>query len=269
MSRRTIRLGLAVAVLALLAAALPAAAGPGTFTLTVTRPGSGGGSVMSDVQPAIDCGATCAYDFPAGAPVTLTATANGTSSFIDWGNDCSGGGTCQLTMDTAHTVRATFAPSYRPDAWMTLCGLSDGCTINGLPNPTKGKNVYNSTGAKQTIAVKMEDGEGVRFWMTFENDGVLADTFTVEGCKGTPRFKVNNVQVGFYKRPTAGSIKITSEFKAGNAEFDLNPGQLAKITLNIVAPTTAEGVTYICPVTIHSQGDPSAEDTLKTKMTTY
>lgn len=268
MSRRTIRLALALAVAALLAAALPATAGPGTFTLMVTKAGGGGGSVTSDVA-GIDCGATCTFDFPAGTPVTLTAVANGTSTFIDWGNDCSGSGTCQLTMNAAHTVRATFARSYRPDAWMQLCGLSDGCTINGLPNPIKGKNIYNSSGDRQTIAVKMEDGEGVRFWMTFENDGVLDDTFTVEGCKGTPRFKVNKVQVGFYKRPTSGSIKITSEFKAGNAEFDLNPGQVAKITLNIIAPTTAEGVTYICPVTIHSQGDPGLEDTLKTKMTTY
>ncbi len=269
MSARTLRLVLAPAIATLLAAALPAAAGPGTFTLTVTRSGSGGGAVAGDVQPGIDCGATCTYDFPAGTPVTLTATANGSSTFTGWDDDCSGGGTCQLTMDATHTVRATFARAYRPDAWMKLCGLSDGCTINGLPNPTKGKNIYNSNGDRQTIAVKMEDGEGVRFWMTFENDGALADTFTVEGCKGTPRFKVNKVQVGFYKRPTAGSIKITSEFKGGNAEFDLNPGKVAQITLNIVAPTTAEGVTYVCPVTIRSQGDPSLEDTLKAKMTTY
>ena len=39
--------------------------------------------------------------------------------------------------------------AYRPDAIITLCGLSTGCTINPPPNPVKGKNVYNTTGARQ------------------------------------------------------------------------------------------------------------------------
>jgi len=166
-------------------------------------------------------------------------------------------------------VSAGPAPDYQPDGWIKLCGLSDGCTINPLPHPWKGRNVYNATGNKQTIAVKMEDGEGVRFWLTFENDGALDDLVTIEGCKGTRRFKVNKVQLGFHKRPQAGTIKITDEFRAGTAEFDLDPGERAEMTLNIIAPTTAEGVTYRCVITAHSGGDAGATDTLVAKMTTY
>ena len=40
-------------------------------------------------------------------------------------------------------------------------------------------------------------------------------------------------------------------------------------TLNILAPTTAEGVSYRCRITVSSQGDPSLEDTVVAKMTTY
>jgi hypothetical protein len=250
---------------------VPAGAGT-TFTLTVTKSGNGRGSVASDVQPGIGCGPTCSFDFPAGTPVELAATPLAGSTFTGWDGDCSGTGTCGRVMDGPHTVEARFARTYLPDGWIKLCGLSDGCTIRGLPNPWKGKDVYNSTGRKQTIRVRMEDGEGVRFWFTFENDGILADTFTLEGCKGTPKFRVNKVQIGFYKRPTAGSIKITEEFKKGTATFDLGPsadGDKIEITLNIIAPTTAEGVSYKCPVTIRSQGDPTVQDTMMTKMTTY
>lgn len=160
---------------------------------------------------------------------------------------------------------------YQPDAWISLCGLSDGCTINPPPNPWKGKDLYNTTGAKQLIAVKMEDGEGVRFWITIESDGTESDTYTIEGCKGTKRFRINKVQIGFHKRPQAGTIKITDEFKAGTASFDFpaGAGNKVELTLNIVAPTTAEGVTYECPITIHSTGDPGATDTLVARMTTY
>ena len=166
-------------------------------------------------------------------------------------------------------VAAGPTSEYRPDAWIQLCGLSDGCTIDPLPNPVKGKNIYNTTGAKQDVAVRMEDGEGVRFWLTFENDGSASDTITIEGCKGTKRFKVNKVQIGFHKRPQAGTVKITDKFRAGNATFELDPGKRVELTLNIVAPTTAEGVTYRCPITVHSEGDPNATDTLMAKMTTY
>jgi hypothetical protein len=160
---------------------------------------------------------------------------------------------------------------YRPDAWIKLCGMSDGCTIHGLPNPWEGKDVYNTTGHDQTISVRMEEGEGVRFWMVFQNDAEQDDSIVVQGCTGDRNFKVNNVQVGFYKRPTAGSVQITDDFKHGTASFDLTPashGDEIKITLNIIAKTRTQGVSYTCPVTITSQNDTSVTDTVVAKMVT-
>ena len=162
--------------------------------------------------------------------------------------------------------------AYRPDAWIKLCGLSTGCTINPLPHPWKGNDIYNTTGFNQTIKVRMEDGEGVRFWLTFENDVELDDTIVVDGCKGNRRFRVNKVVIGFVKGPQAGTVKITDAFKAGTATFDLGPSSendRVELTLNFIAPTTAEGVSYKCPITIRSQNDPTAQDTIAAKMTTY
>jgi len=176
--------------------------------------------------------------------------------------------------DVSHGAEARrgVTRDYRPDAWIKLCGLSTGCTIDPLPHPWKGRNVYNDTGARQTVRVRMEDGEGVRFWIALQNDGAQADTLVVQGCQGNRRFVVNKVLLGKQKRPHAGTTEITRQFKNGTASWSFPPSSERTVkyfTLNIIAPTTAEGVSYRCEITVHSEGDPSASDTLATEMTTY
>lgn len=179
-----------------------------------------------------------------------------------------------LVLAGAVLVMATpaAAADYQADAWIKLCGLSTGCTIDPLPHPWKGRDVYNTSGAKQTVAVRMEDGEGVRFWITVENDGDQADTITVDGCPGTHRFKVNAVLMGKHKRPDWRATNVTKRFREGTLEFSFPPGSQGGkkvFTLNIIAPTTAEGVTHRCLVTMRSAGRWAALDTVVAKMTTY
>ncbi len=157
----------------------------------------------------------------------------------------------------------------RPDGWIKLCGLSTGCTIDPLPHRWRGNDIYNATGARQSWAVLMEDGEGVRFWITLQNDGTTDDTLVVQGCQGTRRFVVNRVVLGKFKEPDSSAMKITDEFLDGTAAFALAPGARSVFTLNMLAPTTAEGVSYSCEMTISSQADPSKTDTLVATMTTY
>jgi hypothetical protein len=84
--------------------------GGGSQTLTVTKAGGGSGTVTS--SPAgISCGPTCTASFPTGTVVTLTASAAAGSTFTGWGGACSGAGACQVTMDAAKAVTATFVPS--------------------------------------------------------------------------------------------------------------------------------------------------------------
>jgi hypothetical protein len=160
----------------------------------------------------------------------------------------------------------------RPDAWIKLCGLSTGCTIDPLPHPWLGDDVYNASGFHQKIAVRMEDGEDVRFWITLQNDAEAEDTFVVRGCRGNRRFVIIAVKVGLLKRPDWRPEDVTQGFKDGTATFTLPPasqGKRVHLTLAFVAPTTAEGVTYRCPIKISSQSDPAVSDTIVAIMTTY
>ena len=85
----------------------PAAAGP--VQLTVTKAGTGS---VTSTPGGIDCGSSCAASFAAGTAVALTATPAAGWVFMGWsGAGCAGAGSCSLTLTTATTVRATFAPA--------------------------------------------------------------------------------------------------------------------------------------------------------------
>jgi YVTN family beta-propeller protein len=79
-----------------------------SFTLSVAAAGTGSGTVTSNPS-GINCGATCSASFEQGAQVTLTAVAGNGSTFAGWsGAGCSDTGTCQVTMNAAESVTATF-----------------------------------------------------------------------------------------------------------------------------------------------------------------
>ena len=89
---------------------------PQQRTLTVTTGGSGSGTVTG---PGIDCGGSghtdCTETYADGSSVTLNAAATSSAStFAGWGGDCSGTGTCSLTMSADHTVSATFDANQPP-----------------------------------------------------------------------------------------------------------------------------------------------------------
>ena len=78
-----------------------------TNTLTVTKAGNGSGAVTS--SPAgITCGTECSATFTANTVVTLTATPDANNTFSGWSGACTGSATCQVTMDAAKRVTATF-----------------------------------------------------------------------------------------------------------------------------------------------------------------
>jgi hypothetical protein len=84
---------------------------PAQFPLTVID--FGNGTVVSS-PPGIDCGTTCATVFPAGLPVTLTATPAPGNVFAGWGGACTGLGTCVVFMDDVVNVSARFLPNAPP-----------------------------------------------------------------------------------------------------------------------------------------------------------
>ncbi len=78
-----------------------------SYALSVTKAGTGTGTVTSD-PGAIDCGTNCQETFEHGALVTLTATPDASSTFTGWSGACTGAGACQVQMEEAQRVTATF-----------------------------------------------------------------------------------------------------------------------------------------------------------------
>lgn len=96
------------------------------FTLTVTVAGAGAGTVVSD--PAgidMNSGSDDAA-FREGTEVTLTATPAAGSTFTGWSGDCSGTGTCVVTMDGDASVTATFGLVGPSTATLTVTGKGNG-----------------------------------------------------------------------------------------------------------------------------------------------
>jgi hypothetical protein len=173
-----------------------------------------------------------------------------------------------LTVSLAPGARGVGTSSFQPDGWIKLCGINIGCTIDPLPHPWLGKDIYNTTGRKQTISVRLDNGRGVRFWITVENDGTQADTVGVIGCPGNRNFIVNRVLLGKHKDQDPKAKDLTRKYKQGTLSFDLASGHKQVFTLNIL---TYQGVgeIYRCVTTLRSVGDPGAEDAVVAKMTIY
>jgi hypothetical protein len=101
-----------------------------SFPLNVTMAGRGHGTVTS-APAGIDCGMDCSEEYQAGTLVTLTATNGEYSEFEGWSGDCTGTGTCTVTMDQAKNVTATFRHDTFP---LTVTFAGDGFgTISSEP----------------------------------------------------------------------------------------------------------------------------------------
>ncbi len=140
--------------------------------LTVQRSGTGSGSVSS--SPAgITCGATCQAPYAAGTVVTLTATPAGNSTFTGWSGDCSGSGTCQVTMGADRNVTATFQ-AITPTLTVTRSGNGSG-TVTSSPSGISCGATCASTfplGASVTLTATPAAGSVFTGW-------------TGGGCSGT------------------------------------------------------------------------------------
>jgi hypothetical protein len=75
------------------------------YPLSVSKSGNGSGIVSGN---GIDCGVTCSSDLDYGTTVSLTAVPDVNSVFIGWSGACTGMSVCNVTIDDAKNVTATF-----------------------------------------------------------------------------------------------------------------------------------------------------------------
>ena len=104
--------------------------GPAPPVVAVDTEGSGSGTVTSN-PPAIECGPlapACERSFAPGSSVTLTAEPEPGSVFTGWSGACSGIGTCQLTLNAAKSVTASFEPGFQ--LAVTRSGSGTGTVIS-------------------------------------------------------------------------------------------------------------------------------------------
>lgn len=74
------------------------------LTVTVTGPGA-----VSSTPSGLSCSSgSCSAIFPAGQPISLTATPTAGAAFGAWGGACDGAGTCTVTLSAAGAVTANF-----------------------------------------------------------------------------------------------------------------------------------------------------------------
>ena len=129
-----------------------ATVGNASILLTVNKTGSGSGTVTGT---GINCGDDCIEAFgSSGASVTLTATPNPASTFVGWSGDCSGTGTCTVTMNSSKNVTAVFNASAPPSGSTYTITASAG--VGGSISPS-GTLTVNS-GANQTFTISAQSG---------------------------------------------------------------------------------------------------------------
>ncbi len=174
-----------------------------TYVLTVNLAGSGGGTVSATVSGSavsLPCsGSTCTGSFVSGTAVTLTATSNGTSSFVGWTGDCAGS-SCTVSMTAARTVTATFNALASHLLTINRAGTGTGsftATVGGSSVP------LSCSGS--TCTVSFVNGTAVAV-VTTPAGGSTFDGWTGAGCSGTGACNVT----------MTAALTVTATFTASN-----------------------------------------------------
>lgn len=145
---------------------------PDAFTLSVTLDGLGFGTVTS--EPAgIACDTTgdaCSAEFEEGTSVTLTATADEGSEFMDWGED----GTANpltLTVDADRSVTAEFD---NPDLAMESVGADGGEVTSRDSVVTLVFPAGALTGDEEITIERLDPSELGDEWADYQGEGEVA-----------------------------------------------------------------------------------------------
>jgi hypothetical protein len=139
-------------------------------------------------------------------------------------------------------------PVSRPDG---LIGLGDGELV--------GDNIYNTTGAGQTIQTTARRGQTRAFTIQISNDGGSQERFAVDGPP---------VSKAFTERYFEGSSDVTEQVVAGTyTTRTLAPGESADLTLEIKPTGRAKpGSIRSAAIVVASRTDPAALDTVKAEV---
>jgi subtilisin family serine protease len=141
------------------------------FTLTVTKAGTGAGTVTSN-PAGINCGATCSASFTGGTVVVLAATPANVSAFVGWSGDCSGAGTCTVTVAAAKNVTATFDPVF---SISPAPGSTTSATVNAGQTASYSLSLAGTSGFNGSVSLACSGAPNAAYC------GVSPSTLTLNG----------------------------------------------------------------------------------------
>lgn len=119
-----------------------------------------------------------------------------------------------------------------------------------------GENIFNTTGAGQTVTGRAPNLHSVTYFVSVQNEGIVAEPLRVKGSASAANYTV---------RYTVGGVNVTSGVVAGTYRTPtVAPGAavLMKVVVTVgrLAPPTS---TWTGSLTFKSNIDPSQRDTVK------
>jgi len=205
---------------------------------------TGKGTVTS--SPAgINCqmpqgNSACQAYYSPGTSVMLTSIPGSGSSFAGWNGDCSGTGTCSITMNADHNVGATF--NGPPTLAVGLAGSGAGSVTSspqGINCPGAQCSLPFPSGTSVTLAATPASGSGFDGW-NGPCSGTAACTFTITSDQTVgATFDLSDFTV------TVSPATTQTVAPGGSATFNVAiaglGGLTSAVTLGCSAPT-AQGV---------------------------
>ena len=228
---------------------------PIVYGLTITTDGTGTGSVTCNTT-------TCAAAYVAGTVVTLAATPEATSAFTGWsGSGCAGTDPCDVTMDQARSVTATFAPSQYLLS-VSKTGTGNGTVTSSPAGVDCGATCWASFDADTLVTLTATSAIGSAFSGWSEPSCSGASTCQVTMSAAT------SVTAGFDLPTSSNATTITagghhtcavrngaafcwgygSDGQLGDGTTNTRPGAAAVVGLGSGVTAIAGGFTHTCAV---------------------
>ena len=174
------------------------------------------------------------------SPKSYSGVTNGSHTFSVRATNTS-----TLLVDATPATHTWTVVNYRPDAMIRPAGVGV-FTGNDL---YADEFYHDATG--QTVQSNVRRGSSTSFVMRMQNDGVLADWFTVKGCGSSN---------GRVPRYVVGGTNVTTRVVAGTyVSPSLAPGATLDMTLTIAASSSATGMQG-CNVKFTSAHAPATYD---------
>ncbi|HEX5062858.1 MAG TPA: InlB B-repeat-containing protein [Kofleriaceae bacterium] len=179
---------------------------PQQYLLSVTKNNNNAGDVFSTTDGGIDCGTkSCSALYDYKTFVSLKASERSGFTFTGWSGDCTGNGSCDVTMDQAKNVTANFVVT----TWNLAVTKQGNGAANGTVTSTPGGI---SCGA--TCSSTYNDGTQVTLNATATTGTNFTSWSGAPGCSSNPSCVVTMNQ----------AYNIIANFQLQTFSLNLNKG---------------------------------------------